>query len=177
MPTTSSQTSTARGRARSRRGPGRSRESAAAQSALALLKQDHKEVADLAERFEKARAPQKRQIAASICRMLTIHATIEEEIFYPAVRAAADEELEELLNEAEVEHTSVKDLVAQIEGMLPQPGDDGMFEAKVKVLTEYVKHHVREEEREMFPLVRQTDLDLKALGEQLAERKAALQAH
>ena len=170
MPSASSQTSTAaRGRTRAAAPRG--------QSAIMLLKQDHKAVSDLAERFERARTPQKKQIAATICRMLTIHATIEEEIFYPAMREVADEELEELLNEAQVEHQSVKDLVAQVEGMLRQAEGDSLFEARVKVLAEYVKHHVREEEREMFPLVRETDLDLKDLGERLAERKAELQAN
>ncbi len=169
------QTSTSRRRAAQRRA------SAAGQSALVMLKADHKAVADLAERFEKARAPQKKPIAATICKELTIHATIEEEIFYPALRQVADEQLEELLNEAQVEHQSVKDLVAQIEDMLHGSGDEGMFEARVKVLAEYVKHHVREEEREMFPLVRDTDIDLKALGDRLARRKEELkrqlQAH
>jgi len=168
MPTASSQTSTVRGRSRAG-------SASAAQSAIALLKEDHKEVSSLADRFERARAAGKKQIAATICRMLTIHATIEEEIFYPAVRQVADDELEDLLNEATVEHESVKELISQIEGMLEKPGDEGMFEAKVKVLAEYVKHHVKEEEREMFPLIRETDLDLKALGEQLAQRKADLQ--
>jgi hemerythrin superfamily protein len=168
MPTASHNATAPDRRSRSR-GP-------AAQSALTLLKADHKEVSDLAERFERARAPRKKQIAATICKMLTIHATIEEEIFYPAAREVADHELEELLNEASVEHESVKDLVAQIEAMLQQSDDEGMFEAKVKVLAEYVKHHVREEEREMFPLIRDTDLDLKALGEQLEARKSELQA-
>jgi hemerythrin superfamily protein len=139
-----------------------------------MLKADHKAVSDLAERFEKARAPQKKQIAATICTELTIHATIEEEIFYPALREVADEELEELLNEARVEHQSVKDLVGQIEDMLHGSGDEGMFEAKVKVLAEYVKHHVREEEREMFPLARESGIDLKELGSRLARRKEAL---
>jgi hemerythrin superfamily protein len=169
MPGTASHASTSAVRSRSR-------QPASAQTAIALLKQDHKEVSQLAERFEKARTPQKKRIATAICRALTIHATIEEEIFYPAVRAVADEDLETLLNEAEVEHASVKDLVSQIEAMLANPGEEGMFEAKVKVLTEYVKHHVREEEREMFPLIRDTGLDQKALGAQLAERKAALEA-
>jgi hemerythrin superfamily protein len=157
--------------------PSRSRTSSGGQSAIALLKADHKEVSELAERFEKARPAQKKQIAAAICQALTIHTTIEEEIFYPAVREVADEELESLLNEAAVEHQSVKDLVAQIEEMLADPQDEGMFEAKVKVAAEYVKHHVREEEREMFPLVQDTELDLKALGTQLADRKEELRAH
>jgi hemerythrin superfamily protein len=151
------------------------RRAAPAPGAIALLKQDHKEVAGLADLFERARAPRRKEIAAQICRMLTIHATIEEEIFYPAVRQVADDELEAMLNEATVEHESVKQLVSEIEDMLQDSGEQAMLEARVKVLAEYVKHHVREEEREMFPLVRDTGLDLKALGARLAERKAALE--
>lgn len=168
MPSTASHTSPSASRSRSR--------ASSTPNALVLLKQDHTAVADLAERFEKARAPQKKQIATAICQALTIHATIEEELFYPAVREVADEELEGMLNEAQVEHASVKDLVSQIEELLEGRDDEDMLEAKVKVLSEYVKHHVREEEREMFPLVRDTELDLKELGQELARRKADLEA-
>ncbi len=167
MPGTASHTSSSANRARSR--------PSSTPNAITLLKQDHKAVSELADQFERARPPRKKQIATAICQALTVHATIEEELFYPAVREVADEELEGMLNEALVEHASVKDLVSQIEALLGGQDDESMFEAKVKVLTEYVKHHVREEEREMFPLVRDADLDLKALGEQLARRKAELE--
>jgi hemerythrin superfamily protein len=161
----------------SRRRSARSRPASRTETAITLLKADHKHVSELAERFEKARPAQKKQLAAEICRELTIHAEIEERIFYPAIREVADDELSHLLNEAEVEHQSVKDLISQIEAMLERPGDEAMLEARVTVLAEYVKHHVREEEREMFPLVRDTELDLKELGSRLAERRKELGRH
>ena len=142
--------------------------------AIKLLKADHKEVTELFEAYEKLgdRAQtKKKQIAEKICKALTIHAQIEEEIFYPTVRAEIEEE--ELLDEAEVEHGSIKDLVTEIENGLS--GEiDGKFDAKVKVLSEWVKHHVKEEQNEMFPKVRESDIDLDALGAQLEERKAEL---
>jgi hemerythrin superfamily protein len=137
--------------------------------AIKLLKQDHREVEALLKEFEKARSPRKAQIAEEICRMLTVHATIEEEIFYPAAREALKEE--DLVEEAEVEHQSAKDLIAQIQGSTP---DDDKFEARVTVLGEYVRHHVREEEKEMFTQLQKRKIDLQALGEQLMERKQQL---
>ena len=139
--------------------------------ALALLKADHKTVNELAAKFEKTRKEeQKAQIAERICNELKVHAQIEEEIFYPAAREAMRESDSDLLDEAQVEHASAKDLIAQIEG----GSGDELFEAKVKVLAEYVRHHVREEEREMFPKVKKTKLDLKELGERLMQRKMEL---
>ena len=91
------------------------------------------------------------------------------ELFYPAMRKVA--ELSDLIDEAAVEHQSLKDLIAQLEGM--RPGDD-LFDAKVKVLSEYVKHHVKEEEGEIFPEAKDSDIDLDALGRKLAARKAEL---
>jgi hemerythrin superfamily protein len=148
---------------------GRSGGGARPMDAIRLLKQDHREVERLVQEFEKARSPRKAQIADEICRMLTVHATIEEEIFYPAAREALKDE--DLVEEAEVEHQSAKDLIAQIQGS--QPSDD-RFEARVKVLGEYVKHHVREEEKEMFPQLQGRKIDLQALGEQLMQRKQQL---
>jgi hemerythrin superfamily protein len=143
-----------------------------APDALALLKADHELVQDLFDQFEKARTEkQKAALATQICAELTVHARIEEEIFYPAVREAIDEE--DLMDEAEVEHASAKDLIAEIEGS--KPGEE-RFDAKVTVLGEYIKHHVKEEQSEMFPKVRKTDLDLKELGAALSARKAELQA-
>ena len=143
----------------------------AANDAIALLKADHQEVADMLERFEKARSNTKEKLAQQICDALTVHAQIEEEIFYPAAREALGEEGEDLLNEAKVEHESLKELIAKIEEV---DSDDELFEANVKVLGEYVKHHVKEEQNEIFPKCRKSDMDLKALGEQLAERKKQL---
>lgn len=141
--------------------------------AVALLKSDHRQVEDLFERFEAADEDELGPIAERVCQLVTVHAQIEEEIFYPAARQAfGDEEEElELVNEAAVEHASVKELVAKIEAMTPE---DETFKANVKVLSEYIKHHVKEEEKEMFPRLRQTELDTKELGAQLADRKLAL---
>lgn len=141
------------------------------QDAIALLRADHAKVNDLFDQFEKARDDaHKLKLAQTICMELKIHAQIEEEIFYPATRAELTGE-EDLLDEAEVEHASAKELIAQIEAGSP---DDDKWEAKVTVLGEYIKHHVKEEQSEMFPKVRKTQLDLKGLGEQLAARKEEL---
>lgn len=142
------------------------------QEATALLRADHKMVEDLFAQFEAARTlTKKKALAAQICQELTIHAQIEEEIFYPQVKAALKDK--ELIPEATVEHASLKELIAQIEAN----EDDGeMFEAKVKVLSEYVKHHVKEEQNEIFPKVKASKLDLVALGEELAQRKEELSA-
>jgi hemerythrin superfamily protein len=144
----------------------------AANDAIALLKADHKEVADMFEKFETARST-KEKLAHQICTSLTVHAQIEEEIFYPAAREALGEEGEDLLNEAEVEHNSLKELIGQIEGSSPE---DELFDAHVKVLGEYVKHHVKEEEGEIFPKLRKSDMDLVEVGAQLATRKKELMA-
>ena len=140
--------------------------------ALALLKADHDLVQELFDKFETARTEkQKATLAEQICTELTIHAQIEEEIFYPAVRDAIGED--DLMDEADIEHAGAKDLIAQIEGSAP--GEDH-FDAKVTVLGEYIKHHVKEEQTEMFPKVRKADLDLEELGAAMSARKAELQA-
>jgi hypothetical protein len=144
--------------------------------ALALLTSDHEEVKQLFESYEALveddeGEDEKQALAQEICSMLTIHATIEEEIFYPAAREGLDDQ--SLLDEAEVEHASAKDLIAQIEDMQP---DDALFDAKMKVLGEYVAHHVTEEEEELFPEVRSAGLDLAALGKELSDRKDQLLA-
>ena len=145
---------------------------AASKDATAMLKADHKRVADLFEEFEKTKSDnRKMSIVAQICQELTVHAQIEEEIFYPAVKAALKDH--ELVPEAAVEHAAVKDLIAAVEGKTPF-GE--MYDAKVKVMSEFVKHHVKEEEKEMFVKVRKTDLDLKELGEKMAARKEELMA-
>ena len=142
----------------------------APRDALALLRADHQVVQELFDKFEKTRAEDRKgAIAEEICNELTIHAQIEEEIFYPAVREAIREE--DLIDEATVEHQSAKDLIAQIQGS--KPGDE-LFDAKVKVLGEYIRHHVKEEQNEMFPQVRKTKLDLRELGERLQMRKDEL---
>ena len=145
------------------------RSRSSARNALQLLKNDHREVAGLLQQFERAQEDRKRSLAEQICRMLTVHAQIEEELLYPQAHEALGED-GYLIAEARVEHASLKDLIAQIEGA--QEGEE--FEARVQVLSEYVKHHVKEEETEVFPRLTRTDLDLEALGDQLAERKQEL---
>ena len=138
--------------------------------ALALLKADHTKVEGLFSQFDKARTDdKKRALAEQICQELKIHTTIEEEIFYPAAREATGDE--DTLNEAAVEHESAKELIEQIESGSP---DDDMWVAKVTVLGEYIKHHVNEEQTELFPEVRKSKLDLKELGQRLLERKQEL---
>jgi len=145
-----------------------------AQDAIALLRADHKLVEELFEQYEKSRSPAKKlDLAQEICTELTIHAQIEEEIFYPLAKEALKDH--ELVPEAVVEHATMKDLIAQIlDGDLE--ADPEMYDAKVKVLCEYVQHHVKEEQNELFPKVRDTKIDLKELGEQMQLRKEELQA-
>jgi hemerythrin superfamily protein len=143
-----------------------------AQEATALLKADHKAVDALFEQYESARsATKKKAIVAQICTELTVHAQIEEEIFYPQVKEALKDK--ELIPEATVEHATLKELIAQLETAEPS---DEMYDAKVKVLSEYVKHHVKEEQNEMFPKAKASKLDMHALGEQLQQRKDELLA-
>jgi hypothetical protein len=137
--------------------------------AIKLLKQDHRDVEELFEKFEKAKADsQKEKLATQICQMLKVHAAIEEELFYPAAKAEMEEE--DLIDEAQVEHNSAKQLIAEIE---QGPGEE-LWEAKVKVLGEYIKHHVKEEEGEIFKEVRATDIDLEELGQSMMARKEEL---
>ena len=143
--------------------------------AILLLKQDHREVEGLFKEFEqleKAGESAVEQVIATACTELKIHDKLETEIFYPAVREqAAEEEVEDLLNEAEVEHNSVRSLIETIEGM---NASDPKRNAHFTVLMEYVKHHVKEEEKQLFPKVKKLDLDLQQLGEQMKQRKAEL---
>ena len=144
----------------------------APKDAIALLKADHEAVGHLFVEYEKTRSVQnKKALVAQICTALSVHAQIEEEIFYPAVKAALKDKL--LVPEATVEHAGVKDLIAQLQGIDP---DGEMYDAKVKVLSEYVKHHVKEEQNEMFPKAKASSLDMAELGAQMAMRKDALLA-
>jgi hemerythrin superfamily protein len=144
----------------------------APKDAIALLKADHVAVGQLFAEFETTRSiPKKKALVAEICTALSVHAQIEEEIFYPAVKAALKDKL--LVPEATVEHTSFKDLMAQLEGVEP---DGEMYDARVKVLSEYVKHHVKEEQAEMFVQAKGTSLDMLALGARMAARKDELLA-
>jgi hemerythrin superfamily protein len=144
--------------------------STTSQDAIALLKEDHRAVEKLFKEFEGAKGEgRKEKLARRICMELTVHTKIEEEIFYPACKGKVDEDL---LKEAYVEHDAAKLLIAEIEAESGQ--SDDYFDAKVQVLSEQIEHHVEEEEKELFPEVRKADLDLKALGEQLAARKKEL---
>jgi hemerythrin superfamily protein len=147
---------------------------AAGQDAIALLTADHREVAEMFEQFEQLgdrATTSKEKLKDKICKALIAHTTIEEEIFYPAVRAAKIEEGEDMVDEAIVEHASAKDLIRQLQEMQP---DDELYDAKVKVLSEQIDHHVKEEEKEMFPKAKKSGLDLRALGQEMALRKQEL---
>src|SRR4029078_6978056 len=142
------------------------------QDAIALLKADHRAVEELFEKFEKATASErKRKLAEEICLELSVHAEIEEEIFYPACEGKVDDDL---LKESYVEHDGAKVLIAEI--MNGGPSDE-YYDAKVKVLQEEIEHHVEEEEKRLeglFAQARKADLDLDGLGQQLAARKQEL---
>lgn len=139
--------------------------------AITLLKKDHDDVNRMFEEFESADEDRKFELAAEICQALTVHATIEEEIFYPRAREAID--AEDLMLEAEVEHDSAKHLIERIqEGEV----DETELSAMIKVLQEYVGHHINEEQRKMFPRVKRAEMDLEAIGRELLERKTELES-
>jgi Hemerythrin HHE cation binding domain len=142
--------------------------------AIALLKADHREVEALFEKFEKTRGAQKQaQIVQTICNELTIHATIEEEIFYPAIRNYVEDDG---LDEAYVEHDCAKVLITDLRNADP---DEEYYKAKVTVLKELIEHHVKEEERSrdsLFAQAKTKEVDLVALGQQLGMRKEELMA-
>src|SRR5687768_582838 len=142
--------------------------------AIQLLMEDHKDVDQFFKQFEKLHeAGEDTNKVIDVVRLaLTVHSTLEKEVFYPAVRKLADEEIEELLDEAEVEHQSVDQLIAALK---PRKLADKKREAHFTVLVEYVRHHVKEEEREMFPKVKRLKrLNLRTLGATMAERRLAL---
>jgi hemerythrin-like domain-containing protein len=148
-----------------------------AKDACDLLDADHRNVKKMFKEYEELTdsrgrnaAQKKMELAQQICMELTVHAQIEEEIFYPALRDAIKDT--DLLDEATVEHQSAKDLIAQIES--GSEADD-MFDAKVKVLGEYVDHHIKEEKNEIFPKARAArKLDLMAMRDELETRKEEL---
>ena len=144
--------------------------------AIALLTADHKAVKGLFKEFEDLTKQddtdeQKAELVQKICNELTVHARLEEELFYPAVRDAIDDD--DLMDEADIEHASAKDLIAQLSEL--EPGDDH-YDARVTVLGEYIDHHVKEEENELFPKARKADANTVELGEQIAERREELKA-
>ena len=149
---------------------------APSEDAISLLTTDHAKVTKLFKEFESLKEDDgadtdKSALVAQICNELKVHAKIEEEIFYPAVREAIEDA--DLMDEAVVEHSAAKELIAQLEDMSP---DDELYDAKVIVLAEQIQHHVKEEEGEMFPKARKAKVDSEALGVQMTKRKAELMA-
>jgi hemerythrin superfamily protein len=146
-----------------------------AQDAIALLMADHKKVKALFSQFKKLRdtggSNEKSAIVEQICTELKVHAAIEEEIFYPAVRAAIDDS--DLMDEALVEHAGAKELIAQLQDADPA---EELYDAKVTVLGEQIDHHVEEEEGEMFPKAKKSKLDTSALGAKMLDRQIELKA-
>ena len=142
--------------------------------AIGLLKADHREVKGwFAEYDNTDDDAAKQELAGRICMALAVHAQVEEELFYPAAYDVLDEEGDDLLDEAVVEHATAKALIAEIEAMTV---GEPLFDAKVKVLGEYIDHHIKEEEGELFPECKDTEMDMQALGEAMAARKAELMA-
>jgi Hemerythrin HHE cation binding domain len=142
-------------------------------SALELLEQDHREVEEWFDEYNELKEDHNRKgaLAEKICLALKVHAQIEEEIFYPQARKATKDN--DLIDEAAVEHGTVKHLIVEIEGM--EVGEE-LYDAKIRVLGEMVKHHIREEEKELFPELVPTKMDLDAVGKELAKRKEELMA-
>jgi hypothetical protein len=141
-------------------------------NAVEMLKADHRKVEELFEKYEKSRG-KKAEIAKKICMELIVHTMLEEEIFYPACREAGVEE--DKMDEADVEHDGAKVLIAELEHGSP---DDDYYDAKVKVLSEEIKHHVKEEEQRdgVFAQAKSKGVDLDALGEEMAARKEQIMA-
>lgn len=145
-----------------------------ARDAVRLLTEDHKKVKKMFDEFEKIKdkqdiSEQKQLLVETACAELTIHTQLEEELFYPAVRDAIDET--DLLDEAKVEHDVARQLITELSAMQP---DDDLYDAKFIVLGEYIRHHIQEEEKQLFPKVRKADLDLAELADEMDERRLEL---
>ncbi|MDO8908145.1 MAG: hemerythrin domain-containing protein [Pseudohongiella sp.] len=143
------------------------------QGAIALLKADHREVEDAFEQYKKLADgdyTKKKQLADHICDELTVHMTVEEEIFYPTVKSEVND-ADDIVNEGIVEHAGAKVLIKEIKAM---KGDEELFDTKVNVLAEQIEHHVKEEEEDMFPKVQKSKVDLLALGKEIEQRKSGL---
>jgi hypothetical protein len=174
MPRTSTSTSSGRAAARTaaKSAPRRASSKRSKTDVLSILQDDHKRVLKLFKQFEKADREDSdalREIVQSACADLELHATLEEEIFYPALREAVDDM--EMLEEAWVEHDTAKQLIAALRGL---DAGDAKYAATFTVLGEYVKHHVEEEESEIFKAAKRAKLDVQALGERLEERRSEL---
>jgi hypothetical protein len=143
-----------------------------AKDALTLLRTDHKHVSALFDAYASARGTKRKlELSKEICSELKVHTTIEEEIFYPALRRVKG--IDDMLDEANVEHAGAKHLIGEIERSAP--GDD-YYDARIKVLSEYIRHHVKEEQDEIFTKAKKSKINLQALGEQLAQRKLELKS-
>ena len=144
------------------------------QDAIALLTQDHRRVQKMFKQAEKLDreedAEELQQLVQLACQELTLHTQLEEELFYPAVAAAVNEKSQDLVQEAQIEHNSAKQLIAQLEQSSPQ---DESYQAMFKVLGEYVNHHIQEEEKEMFPAAKKAKVDVKAIGQEILQQKEA----
>src|SRR5437667_2547359 len=143
-------------------------------NAFDVLEEDHREVEEWFDEYDKLKdsdKDRKADLAEKICLALKVHAQIEEEIFYPQAREATGDN--DLIDEAVVEHATVKNLIAEIEAM--EVGEE-LYDAKIRVLGEMVKQHIKEEEEELFPELQSTKMDLDAVGKELAERKQELVA-
>jgi hemerythrin-like domain-containing protein len=142
------------------------------ENAMAMLKEDHQNLKDLFDKFEKSKnSAAQEKIVSTALQELKIHAAIEEELFYPSVRQEIEDE-DGIMPEADEEHHVAKLLVAELEQM---KGNEEYWEAKFKVLAESVRHHIKEEEGEMFPKARKTDIDFAVLGERMRQMKQKLQ--
>ena len=146
----------------------------ASRNAFDVLEEDHREVEEWFDEYDELKdsdEDRKTDLAEKICLALKVHAQIEEEIFYPQAGEASQDN--DLIDEALVEHATVKNLIAEIEAM--EVGEE-LYDAKIRVLGEMVKQHIKEEEEELFPEIQSTKMDLAAVGKQLAERKQELMA-
>jgi hemerythrin superfamily protein len=144
----------------------------AARNAFDVLEEDHREVEEWFDEYDELKdsdEDRKADLAEKICLALKVHAQIEEEIFYPQARAASQDD--DLLDEAVVEHSTVKNLIGEIEAM--EVGEE-LYDAKIRVLSEMVKQHIKEEEEELFPELQSTKMDLDTVGKELAERRKEL---
>jgi hemerythrin superfamily protein len=152
--------------------PSRGTSKKAAKTVLDMLAADHKKVQKMFKDFEKIQDDDaaKQQLVETCCAELTIHDHLEEELFYPALRDTIKQV--DLINEAQVEHATAKQLIAELSSMQP---DEELYDAKFTVLGEYVKHHIEEEEKEIFPKAKKAGLDLEAMAEEAQERKLELQ--
>ena len=143
---------------------------AEATDALEMLKDDHRQVEALFKEYEQLAGGEdiaaKEVVATEICEKLTVHAQLEEEVFYPAARQVLDKQ--EIIDEAEEEHADAKQLIAELEEMSPE---DDAYDATVKSLSDAIAHHVEEEESEMFPKLKEAGMETEAVGEQMAERR------